>query len=42
VLASVCPRALVAEVLAVTGKASLPEPLLPAPAVVYDVMALSL
>ena len=42
VLASVCPRALIEEVLADTGKASLRERLLPAPAVVYYVMALAL
>jgi len=42
VLASVCPRALIEEVLAVTGKASQRNRLLPAPAVVYYVMALAL
>lgn len=42
VLASVCPRALIEEVLAATGKASQRERLLPAPAVVYYVMALGL
>jgi len=42
VLASVCPRALIEEVLADTGRASQRERLLPAPAVVYYVMALSL
>ena len=42
VLASVCPRALIEEVLAKTGKASQRERLLPAPAVVYYVMALAL
>ena len=42
VLASVCPRALIEEVLAQTGKASQRERLLPAPAVVYYVMALAL
>ena len=42
VLASVCPRALIEEVLAHTGKASQRERLLPAPAVVYYVMALAL
>jgi len=42
VLAKVCPRALIDEVLADTGKASRRERLLPAPAVVYYVMALSL
>ena len=42
VLASVCPRALIEEVLAETGKASQRERLLPAPAVVYYVMALAL
>lgn len=42
VLASVCPRALIEEVLANTGKASQRERLLPAPAVVYYVMALAL
>ena len=42
VLASVCPRALIDEVLANTGKASQRERLLPAPAVVYYVMALAL
>lgn len=42
VLASVCPRALIDEVLMQTGKASQRERLLPAPAVVYYVMALAL
>lgn len=42
VLASVCPPALIEEVLAATGKASQRERLLPAPAVVYYVMALAL
>ena len=42
VLASVCPRSLIEEVLAHTGKASQRERLLPAPAVVYYVMALAL
>ena len=42
VLASVCPRALIEEVLAETGKSSQRERLLPAPAVVYYVMALAL
>jgi hypothetical protein len=42
VLASVCPRSLIDEVLADTGKASQRERLLPAPAVVHDVMALAL
>lgn len=42
VLASVCPRWLIEEVLADTGKASQRERLLPAPAVVYYVMALAL
>jgi Insertion element 4 transposase N-terminal/Transposase DDE domain len=42
VLASVCPRGLIEEVLADTGKASQRERLLPAPAVVYYVMALAL
>ncbi|MCB2069649.1 MAG: IS4 family transposase [Ottowia sp.] len=42
VLASACPRALIEEVLAETGKASQRERLLPAPAVVYYVMALAL
>jgi Insertion element 4 transposase N-terminal/Transposase DDE domain len=41
VLASVCPRALIEEVLANTGKASQRERLLPVPAVVYYVMALA-
>ena len=40
VLASVCPRGLIEEVLAQTGKASQREWRLPAPAVVYCVMAL--
>lgn len=42
VLANVCPRTLIEEVLADTGKASQRERLLPAPAVVYYVMALAL
>jgi hypothetical protein len=42
VLASVCPRTLIEQVLADTGKASQRERLLPAPAVVYYVMALAL
>jgi hypothetical protein len=42
VLAGICPRALIEEVLAGTGKASQRERLLPAPAVVYYVMALAL
>lgn len=42
VLASVCPRALIDEVLKETGRASQRERLLPAPAVVYYVMALAL
>ena len=42
VLASVCPRELIEEVLAQTGRASQRERLLPAPAVVYYVMALAL
>ena len=42
VLASVCPRPLIEEVLAQTGRASQRERLLPAPAVVYYVMALAL
>lgn len=42
VLASVCPRELIDEVLAKTGKASQRDRLLPAPAVVYYVMALAL
>lgn len=40
VLAGVCPRGLIEEVLAETSKASQRERLLPAPAVVYYVMAL--
>lgn len=42
VLASVCPRELIEEVLAQTDKASQRERLLPAPVVVYYVMALAL
>jgi hypothetical protein len=42
VLAAVCPRTLIEEVLAETGRASQRERLLPAPAVVYYVMALAL
>jgi len=42
VLARVCPRALIDEVLAETGRASQRQRLLPAPAVVYYVMALAL
>ena len=41
-LARVCPRTLIEEVLAATGKASQRERRLPAPAVVYYVMALAL
>lgn len=41
-LASVCPRALIEQVLSDSGKASQRERLLPAPAVVYYVMALAL
>lgn len=41
-LVSVCPRALIDEVLANTGKSSQRDRLLPAPAVVYYVMALAL
>jgi hypothetical protein len=41
-LAAVCPRPLIEEVLAETGRASQRERLLPAPAVVYYVMALAL
>ena len=41
VLASACPRALIEEVLTQTDKASKRERLLPAPAVVYYVMALA-
>jgi len=41
-LASVCPRALIEQVLAETGRASQRERLLPAPAVVYYVMAQAL
>jgi len=39
-LASVCPRELIDEVLSETGRASQRQRLLPAPAVVYYVMAL--
>jgi len=42
VLAQACPRALIDEVLADTGKASQRNRLLPAPAVVYYIMALAL
>ena len=42
VLAGVCPRALIEEVLQATGKGSQRERRLPAPAVVYYVMALAL
>jgi hypothetical protein len=42
VLAAVCPRALIEEVLAETDRGSQRQRLLPAPAVVYYVMALSL
>src|SRR3989442_12718891 len=42
VLVSVCPRELIEQVLAETGKASQRERLLPAPAGVYYVMALAL
>jgi len=42
VLASVCPRPLIDEVLLETGRASQRHRLLPAPAVVYYVMALAL
>jgi hypothetical protein len=42
VLASVCPRSLVEEVLIETGRESQRERLLPAPAVVYYVMELAL
>ncbi|MHB1678860.1 MAG: transposase domain-containing protein, partial [Sulfuriferula sp.] len=42
VLASVCPRTLIEEVLAETGRASQRERRLPAPVVVYYVMALAL
>jgi hypothetical protein len=42
VLASVCPRPLIDEVLLETGRASQRNRLLPAPAVVYYVMALAL
>lgn len=42
VLASVCPRALIDEVLLEAGRASRRNRLLPAPAVVYYVMALAL
>ena len=42
VLAAVCPRWLIEEVLEETGRASQRERLLPAPAVVYYVMALAL
>jgi len=42
VLASVCPRALIEEVLEETGRGSQRERQLPAPAVVYYVMALAL
>jgi len=42
VLAGVCPRPLIEQVLAETGRASQRHRLLPAPAVVYYVMALAL
>jgi hypothetical protein len=42
ILADVCPRALIDEVLNDTGKGSQRERLLPAPAVVYYIMALAL
>jgi hypothetical protein len=42
VLAGACPRVLIEQVLAETGRASQRERLLPAPAVVYYVMALAL
>ena len=42
VLASICPRPLIDQVLAETGKGSQRQRLLPAPAVVYYVMALAL
>lgn len=42
VLASVCPRQLIEEVLQETGRGSQRERLLPAPAVVYYVMAMAL
>jgi len=42
VLANVCPRALIDEVLRETGRGSLRQRSLPAPAVVYFVMALAL
>jgi len=42
VLASVCPRPLIDQVLTETGKVSQRQRLLPAPAVVYYVMALAL
>lgn len=42
VLARVCPRAVIDEVLAQTGRASRRNRLLPAPAVVYYIMALAL
>jgi len=42
VLASVCPRSLIDEVLEQTGRGSQRQRLLPAPAVVYYVMALAL
>ena len=42
VMASICPRTLIEEALAQTGKGSQRERLLPAPAVVYFVMALAL
>ena len=42
VLAQACPRSLIDEVLADTGKASQRKRLLPAPAVVYYVMSLAL
>lgn len=42
VLASVCPRPLIEEILQETGRGSQRERLLPAPAVVYYVMAMAL
>ena len=42
VLAGVCPRSLIEEILTKTGKASQRERRLPAPAVVYYAMALAL
>ena len=42
VLAQACPRPLIDEILADTGKVSQRKRLLPAPAVVYYIMALAL